>query len=370
MTANPLVTRTAEHVGEGHPDKFADQVSDAFQDGAYDAAIRLGHPPSSVRTAIEVLCKADLVIVSGEARAPDGVLAQVDVDAIVRALRADLRYPHRDDLRVINHVHPQAAEIASITGDDGAGDQGIMVGYASRDTDSYMPLEYELARRLLMRLSELSRNGTLPKIGSDTKSQVSVRPDGSFASVIVSAQHAADYPLEALREDIFSHVVVPVLGDVPRAIVRINHRGSFVEGGSDADAGVTGRKIVIDGYGPFAAPVGGGAFSGKDPTKVDRSGAYQARQIARTILEDGFADGAECHVTLAYGIGQRQPEAVTAVVDRRHDVTDWVLERFPDLSPRAIQERLGLWDRAGWTYRQTAAFGHFGRNLPWEARHR
>lgn len=360
--------RTAEHVGPGHSDKVADQISDAYQDCAYEAAERLGFAPSTVRTAIEVLIKGDLVVVSGEARAPSGVLESLVVADIVREVRNAAGYSDRSDLRVIDHVQPQAAEIASITGNEGAGDQGVMVGYATRETDTFMPPEYELSRALLRRLTMLSTDGTLPKIQSDTKSQVSILPDGRIGSVIISAQHHADYDLEVLREDIFQNVVIPVIGDLPRDVVRINHRGSFVEGGSDADAGVTGRKIVVDAYGPAAAPVGGGAFSGKDPTKVDRTGAYQARQIAKSVVANGFADGTECHVTLAYGIGQRQPEAVTALVDRRHDVTDWVLKHFADLSPTAMQERLGLWDRSGWTYAQTATFGHFGRDgFPWEA---
>lgn len=333
-----------------------------------DAAVRLGFDPNTVRTAIEVLIKGALVVVSGEARAPSGVLETLDVEAIVVEARRRAGYVDRDDLRIIDHVQPQAAEIAAITGNEGAGDQGIMVGYASRETDSLMPLEYELARRLVLRLDELSSDGTLPFIRSDTKSQVSVLPDGRIGSVIVSAQHYASYALEALREDVFRHVVLPVVGDVPHEIVRINHKGSFVEGGSDADAGVTGRKIVVDAYGPCATPVGGGAFSGKDPTKVDRTAAYQARQIARSILLDGFADGHECHVTLAYGIGQCQPEAITAIVDREHDVSDWVAHHFADLSPRAMQERMGLWKREGWNFAETAAFGHFGRPaFPWEA---
>ncbi|WP_299140203.1 methionine adenosyltransferase domain-containing protein [uncultured Tateyamaria sp.] len=357
---------TAEHVGAGHPDKACDKISDAVHDAIYIEGARQGHPPHTCRAAIEVFAKADLVVVSGEARAPAGVLEAIDVPAIVRRVRAELGYPARVDLVIMNHIQPQASEIAAITGDDGAGDQGIMVAMACRDTAEMMPVEYAAARNLIQALDAARADGTLPYIRRDTKSQVSVAPDGRITSVIVSAQHDPNIALDQLRQDIFDKVVVPVLGDVPREIAKINHKGSFVEGGTDADAGLTGRKIVVDAFGPYWS-VGGGAFSGKDPSKVDRSGAYMARALARTVLENGFADGQTCQVALAYGIGQVQPEAVMAVVDGRHDVSDWIASQFPDLSPRAIQDRLGLWERDGWTYEQTASFGHFGRaGLPWE----
>lgn len=220
MTINFAATRTAEHVCRGHRDKVADRISDLYQDAAYDAAIRIGFDPSTVRTAIEDLVKGDLVLVSGQTRAPSSVLKTLDVEAMVNEARHSAGYADRDDLRVIDHVQPQTAEIAAITGDEGAGDQGIMVGYASRETDSLMPLEYELARRLVRQLDELSSDGTLPSIRTDTKSQVSVLPNGRIGSVILSAQHLPSYALEALREDVFRHVVVPVVGEVPREIVR------------------------------------------------------------------------------------------------------------------------------------------------------
>jgi S-adenosylmethionine synthetase len=366
MNLNLNITKTAEHVGAGHPDKACDRISDAVHDAIYDAAVSMGHDPQTCRAAIETFAKSDLVVVSGEARAPDGVLASVNVPAIVTRVRSDLGYAPRADLKIMNHVQPQAAEIAAITGDDGAGDQGIMMGMACCDTQAMMPREYELARQLIQTLDARRADGTLGYLMRDTKSQVSVLPDGKIGSVIVSAQHTDDVTLEQLREDIFNHVVVHVVGDLPRNVAKINHKGSFVEGGTDADAGLTGRKIVVDAFGPHW-PVGGGAFSGKDPSKVDRSGAYMARALARTVLEDGFSGGRNCLVGLSYGIGQIQPEAVIAVVDGQHDVSDWVKARFGDLSPRAIQDRLGLWMRDGWTYEDTASFGHFGRaGLPWE----
>ena len=203
-------------------------------------------------------------------------------------------------------------------------------------------------------------------LGTDAKSQVSVRDGGEITSVIVSTQHSAQVSLEALRRELLERVVLPELGDLDPGLVKINHKGSFVEGGTVADAGVLGRKIVVDALGP-RVPVGGGAFSGKDPTKVDRSAAYQARQIAREALEDGAPDAGSVTVSLAYGIGQLQPEMVRAVTDSGRDLSDWVRERFPDLSPAAIQERLGLWRTDGWSYAETARAGHYGHAcFPWE----
>jgi S-adenosylmethionine synthetase len=182
----------------------------------------------------------------------------------------------------------------------------------------------------------------------------------------MSVQHRDWIALPDLRDQLFEHVVAPTLGDIDPGLCKLNHKGSFVEGGADADCGLTGRKIVVDAYGP-SCPVGGGAFSGKDPTKVDRAAAYAARQMALTVLDQHPAGGTVCDVAIAYGIGQHQPEILTAIIDGVHDVSDWLTQRFPDNSPAAIQERLGLWDREGWRYADTASFGHFGRDLfPWE----
>lgn len=358
-------TSVAEAVGKGHPDKQADAMSDAVLDVKMDRAVAAGHPPSSVRVACEVMINGADIIVGGEISAPEGVYDAEAVEAAVREVYFTSGNDPRDDLRVTNLIRPQAGEIAALTV-DGAGDQGIMEGYATTRTRSMLPPETEKAWALIRRAYDLATDGTLPWLRLDTKSQVALDPSGEVISVIMSVQHRASVGLEELRREVLDRVVRPCLGDVAPGLVKINHKGSFIEGGADADCGLTGRKIVVDAYGPSVA-VGGGAYSGKDATKVDRSAAYMARFIARQVLASHPGGGTDCTVKLAYGIGQLQPEAVSAIIDGKHDVSDWVRARFADLSPRAIQDRLGLWRREGWRYRDTASFGHYGRDLfPWE----
>ena len=355
----------AEAVGKGHPDKQADAMSDAVLDLVLDGTIAAGQPASTARVACEVMVNGANIIVGGEISAPAGAYDPAAVESRLREVYFNAGNDLRDDLRVTNLIRPQAAEIAALT-TDGAGDQGIMVGFATTRTRSMLPPETEQAWALINRACQLADTGTLPWLRYDTKSQVALSPQGDVISVIMSVQHRADIDLDDLRREIMDRVVRPCLGDVDPGVVKINHKGSFVEGGADADCGLTGRKIVVDAYGPSVA-VGGGAYSGKDPTKVDRAAAYMGRLIAREVLSAHPGGGADCTVRLAYGIGQIQPEAVSAIVDGKHDVSDWVSARFDDLSPRAIQERLGLWTREGWTYRDTTSFGHYGRNLfPWE----
>jgi S-adenosylmethionine synthetase len=361
---------TAEFVSHGHPDKLCDQISDAILDALLDIAADQGIAPDRCRAAVEVLGKGNLVVVSGEVSAPRSVLAQLDVTAVVEAAWIRAGYAHQGTPVVINHIQPQSQEIASLVDGEGlaagAGDQGIMAGYAHRATPSLMPPEYAQARALLVALAARHADGTLPWLRSDAKSQVTLGADGEVLAVILSTQHDETVSLDALRDGVFAHVVRPTLGDVPRERVMLNYKGSFVLGGTAADCGVTGRKIVVDQYGP-RTPVGGGAFSGKDPSKVDRSAAYMARLIARDLLLRGFADAQEASVQIAFGIGQVQPASVTAMLDGGRDATEWVRDTYPDLSPRAIQARLGLWERQGWRYGDTAAGGHFGRSLfPWE----
>ncbi len=357
---------TAEMVGRGHPDKACDQFGDQLLDELLRLAGVLGYDPRGIRAAIEVSAKGYHIVVSGEIRAPDDVLEAFDIDGLLRHAWTSVGYPEAGKVEVINLLAPQSAEIGAMIDVGGAGDQGIMIAAAFTETHSRVPREYAMARDLIAALERERNGGYLDYLGSDAKSQVSVSAAGEVRSVIISTQHDTLITPEELRGDVFERVVVPVLGELDPARVKINQKGSFVEGGTIADAGVLGRKIVVDAFGP-RVPVGGGAFSGKDPTKVDRCAAYQARQIARAILADGFADAQHVVVGLAFGIGQIQPEMVSAVTDTGHDVADWVHQHFPDLSPSAIQERLGLWQPDGWRYVETACAGHYGdERFPWE----
>jgi S-adenosylmethionine synthetase len=378
VTNHSSTSFTAEHVSPGHPDKFCDGVADRILDAVLRAAHTSGaaaDAPNRQRTAIEILAKDHLVVVSGEVRMGPGVAPAVDVDAIVRQAWREVGYDNPDHISVIDHVRAQSPELQVNADADGAGDQGIMVGYATRRTPSFMPPEYEMARSLCQRIWAIGRDGIAPFARSDIKTQVTIDPDGAPSHVVIAVQHAAmidgiSDPVtvqKIVREAMIELAVRPVLGEVASAKVVVNGSGSFVVGGPIGDAGVVGRKIAVDAFGP-AVPVGGGAYSGKDPTKVDRSAAYMARHIAKTAVALGVRDARDATVHLAYAIGSRQPEMITAVTERGIDISDWVRSRFTDLSPRAIGEVLGLWHPTGWSYQDTAGFGHYGRgSFPWEA---
>jgi S-adenosylmethionine synthetase len=367
---NKPIARTAEHVSEGHPDKFCDQVADRVLDeiialAGDDEAIR-----NSIRTGIECLAKDNLLIISGEANLPKEIWVKLDIIQLGREVWKRVGYSfNSEELTVINHIRNQSVDIAQGNGSGvdagGAGDQGIMIGYATDETAEMMPREWVYARNICLKLAELRKDGTLPWLKPDCKSQVTIDADGNVISVIVAAQHTEDISKEGIEEEIFNRVLKEVVQDIPPRVA-INGTGKFVIGGPTGDAGVVGRKIVVDAYGP-RIPVGGGAYSGKDPTKVDRSAAYMARYIARTIVAEKVAHARECLVTIAYGIGQLQPEMVTAVTDDGTDLSAWVKERFPDLSPKYIIDYLELRKPTGWSYIETAAYGHYGRNIfPWE----
>lgn len=374
------VERTAEHVSAGHPDKFCDQVADRILDEVLTlGAQEGGDTVRYLRTAIECLAKDNLLIVSGEVKLTPFIKSRLDVSKLARETWKDIGYStDPDELTVIDHIRSQSPDIAGGKGTEGAdadrqgvdqggaGDQGIMVGYATRETPEMMPKEWELARDLCHRLHELRHDpaSPLPWLRSDCKTQVSLDASGRVTSVIVAAQHSDAAADEEIREGILIHAVEPVIGYRPTRAM-INGTGRFVIGGPTGDAGVVGRKIVVDAYGP-RVPVGGGAYSGKDPTKVDRSAAYMCRHIAKTALAH-HPDVQECTVTLAYGIGQLQPEMVTAIADSDRDLSSFVKEKFPDLSPGSIIERLGLRHPNGWSYYRTASYGHYGRpEFPWE----
>lgn len=367
------IAHTAEHVSEGHPDKFCDQVADRILDKVLeltgdDEDVRRG-----VRTAIECLAKDNLLVVSGEVNLTRQIKADLNIIDLAREVWLRIGYgTDESDLTVIDHVRTQSANIAKGegTGIDagGAGDQGIMVGYATDETPELMPREWVLARDICLKLANLRRDGTLPWLKSDCKSQVTLNDAGQVENVIVAAHHAKDVTTQQLREEIRDKVLAVVLPGVNVDIRKINGTGRFEIGGPTGDAGVVGRKIVVDAYGP-RIPVGGGAYSGKDPTKVDRSAAYMARLIAKTAVTEGEAK--ECLVRIAYGIGQKEPDMVTAMTETGKNLSSWLSERFPmkDLWPVNIIERLGLRNPQGWSYLDTAAYGHYGRTdrtFPWE----
>jgi S-adenosylmethionine synthetase len=362
---------TAEHVSEGHPDKFCDQVADRILDRVLELS---GDDPKvrqGVRTAIECLAKDNLLIVSGEVNLTPAIKAKLDVVDLAREVWKRIGYGDNvEELTVINHVRTQSKDIFAGQGSGvdagGAGDQGIMVGYATNETIDMMPKEWVLARDICLRLTELRKDGTLPWLKSDCKSQVTLNAAGDVENVVVAAQHAEDITTEQLRQEIRDRVLAIVLPGVEIDLKKINGTGRFEIGGPTGDAGVVGRKIVVDAYGPRIA-VGGGAYSGKDPTKVDRSAAYMARNIAKTAIKEGVAS--ECLVHIAYGIGQKEPEMVTAVSESGKDLSSWLGERFPkkDLWPAKIIDQFGLRNPNGWSYLETAAYGHYGRDLfPWE----
>jgi S-adenosylmethionine synthetase len=369
---------TSESVTEGHPDKIADQISD----GVLDAI--LAEDPRG-RVACESLLTTGLIVVAGEITTK----SQVDIAEVARQTVKDVGYTRAkfgfdsETCGVVVAVHKQSPDIAQGVdqGTDklGAGDQGLMFGYACTETPELMPAPISLAHGLVRRLSEVRRAGTLPYLRPDGKSQVSVRyVDGKpvrVETVVVSAQHAPDVTHERLREEIIEHVVLPTLPphmvDRRHLTLHINPTGRFVTGGPMGDTGVTGRKIIVDTYGG-SCPHGGGAFSGKDPTKVDRSAAYMARHVAKNVVAAGLA--ARCMVQVAYAIGVVDPVSVMVETfgtgKLPKDQLEQLIQRQFDLTPAGIIKYLDLRRPI---YRKTAAFGHFGRSEPeftWERTHR
>mgnify|MGYP004602312625 FL=1 len=365
---------TSESVTRGHPDKVCDQISDAILD-----AILAQDPEAHV--ACEVTAWTDNVNIMGEVTAA----AHPDYEAIARRVIRDIGYDKpgvgfdANSCRVSVNLHTQSPDIAQgvdhkAQEDTGAGDQGMMFGYACRETEDLMPLPITLAVRLAKRLEQVRRDGTLPWLLPDGKSQVSVEyEDGKpvrIATVVISAQHSASVPTETLREAIRREVIDPAL---PEELVDdetayfINPTGRFVIGGPAGDSGLTGRKIIADTYGG-AARHGGGAFSGKDPTKVDRTGAYIARYLAKNIVAAGLAD--RCEVQLAYAIGLADPVSVMVDTFGTGKVSDealaaWVTEHV-DMRPGVMIRRFGLRSPI---YHTVSCYGHFGENarsLPWE----
>ena len=395
---------TSESVTEGHPDKMCDQISDAILDDILAQAIKLkdagyiapdGQPDdvSKVRCACETMTTTGMVVVSGEIRTQ----AYVDVPAIVREVVRDIGYNRAkfgfdcETCGVFNAIHEQSPDIAMGVDESyeaqrgqatdpyenvGAGDQGMMFGYACNETKTLMPMPIYLAQRMAERLTAVRKDGTLGYLRPDGKTQVSVRYiDGKpvhVERVVVSSQHAEDVSQEQMREDIIAQVIMPVLeaegvGLSEDAEIYVNPTGRFVVGGPMGDCGRTGRKIIVDTYGGMGRH-GGGAFSGKDCTKVDRSAAYAARWVAKNVVAAGLAD--RCEIQVAYAIGVAKPVSIMVDTFGTGKVSDEVIlkaiNKVFDLRPGAIIDELDLRRPI---YRKTAAYGHFGRELPeftWE----
>ena len=358
---------TSESVSEGHPDKVCDRVSDAIVD------LYLSHEPLS-RVACETLTTTNRIVVAGEVRGPASVKHDMIEEAARGAVRA-IGYEqdgfHWQTAEFANFLHEQSTDIAQGVDaagnkDEGAGDQGIMFGYACDETEDYMPAPIAYSHRILQDMAAARHDGREPGLGPDSKSQVTLEyKDGKpqrATSIVVSTQHDAALETEEVREIVRPYVMA-VLPDESWMCAEeefyVNPTGRFVIGGPDGDAGLTGRKIIVDTYGG-AAPHGGGAFSGKDPTKVDRSAAYAARYLAKNVVAAGLSD--RCVIQLAYAIGVSKPLSVYVDTGRNSQVDEEklseVLREVMDLSPRGIREHLNLSQAI---YQRTAAYGHFGR---------
>ncbi len=366
---------TSESVSEGHPDKVCDRISDEIVDLFYREADLLGMDPRQVRVACETLCTTNRVIIAGEYRGP-GSVTHEKIEAAARRAIKDIGYEqigfHWRDARVEILLHGQSADIAKGVDaagnkDEGAGDQGIMFGYACDETPELMPAPIYYAHRILHQLSEARRSGKEPRLGPDAKSQVTVEYRSGKAvaasQIVVSHQHLD----EDLTSDDVREIVEPyVKKALPKGWItkntqwHVNPTGKFFIGGPDGDAGLTGRKIIVDTYGG-AAPHGGGAFSGKDPTKVDRSAAYAARYLAKNVVAAKLAK--RCTIQLSYAIGVSEPLSIfinlhgTGKVEERR--LEKILREVMVLSPRGIREHLKL-NRP--IYARTTAYGHFGRS--------
>ncbi len=362
---------TSESVTEGHPDKIADQISDAVLDAC------LAEDPSS-RVACETLTATGLVVIAGEITTK----AYVDFQALVRGTISCIGYNNAlygfdsNTCAVISSINKQSGDIAMGVDTGGAGDQGMMMGYACNETPELMPMPISLAHKLTMRLSQVRKNGKLPYLRPDGKSQVTVEYDANkkpvrVDAVVISTQHAETVGNDELRADVLKHVIQSV---VPAELLdadtkyHINPTGRFVIGGPMGDTGLTGRKIIVDTYGGMGRH-GGGAFSGKDPTKVDRSAAYVARYIAKNLVAAGLAD--RCEVQLAYAIGVAEPVSVLVETFGTHKVDPAIIPGLVrshfKLTPKGIIDSLKLRRPI---YFKTAAYGHFGRTDPdftWEA---
>ena len=364
---------TSESVSEGHPDKVSDRISDEIVDLFFREGANAGIDPYKIRVACETLCTTNRVVIAGEVRGPK--IAEDTIVATARKAIRDIGYEqdgfHHEHAKIEVLLHAQSADIAQGVDsagnkDEGAGDQGIMFGYACRETPSLMPAPLYYSHKILQLISEARHAGKEKALGPDAKSQVTVRYENGkpvgVTQIVVSHQHVIEDMTSAqIREAVEPYVrkALPAEWISKDTVWHINPTGKFYIGGPDGDTGLTGRKIIVDTYGG-AAPHGGGAFSGKDPTKVDRSAAYAARYLAKNVVAAGLAD--KCCIQLAYAIGVAQPLSIyadlydTGKVDG--EKLEKVLGEIMSLSPRGIREHLKLNNPI---YARTSAFGHFGR---------
>lgn len=359
---------TSESVTEGHPDKMADQISDAILDAM------LKDDPFS-RVACETMLTTGLVIVSGEVTTK----TYVDIPSIVRNTIAEIGYTRAkygfdyETCGVLSAINRQSPDIAMGVDTGGAGDQGLMFGFACNETPELMPLPIMLAHKISMKLSEVRKNGTLPYLRPDGKSQVTIEYDGftpvKVNTIVVSSQHADDVSMDKLKSEIIEHVIKPVMPEglfnEKETVFHINPTGRFVIGGPMGDCGLTGRKIIVDTYGGMGRH-GGGAFSGKDATKVDRSAAYGARWVAKNIVASGLAS--RCEVQVAYAIGVSEPVSIMVNTFGTGTIPDIeiekIVEKVFDLTPKGLISSLDLRKPV---FRRTASYGHFGRKeFSWE----
>jgi len=366
---------TSESVSEGHPDKVCDRISDEVVDLFFREGPKAGFSPWDLRVACETLCTTNRIVIAGETRGPEEITPAL-VEAAAREAVKDIGYEqegfHHATAKVEVLLHSQSPHIAqgvdaSGNKDEGAGDQGIMFGYACTETPELMPAPIAYSHKILQLMATARHAGKAPQLGPDAKSQVTVRYQGGkpvdVTQIVVSTQHLDEkMTSDDVRKVIEPYVLqaLPAGWVTPKTVWHVNPTGAFVVGGPDGDCGLTGRKIIVDTYGG-AAPHGGGAFSGKDSTKVDRSAAYAARYLAKNVVAAGLAD--RCTIQIAYAIGVSDPLSVyvdthgTGKVDEAK--LELVLPQLVSLKPRGIRERLGLNKPI---YARTSAYGHFGRS--------
>ena len=343
-----LKTYTVESVTSGHPDKICDQISDAILDAC------LKRDPKA-RVAVETFGGHGLLVIGGEVTTRAN---HIDFAEIARGVYRDIG--HGDDLKILVNIVKQSPDIAQGVDTGGAGDQGIMYGFACDETPEYLPLAVVKVHQLAAGLEKLRKES--PKFSwlrPDGKTQITVE-NGKIKSVLVSAQHNERVSQSEIKKLLTDYLIKPFIGDISKIEILVNPTGKFAAGGFEADTGLTGRKIMVDTYGGLI-PHGGGAFSGKDPTKVDRSAAYMARFIAKNLVANGYAK--QCLVSVAYAIGRAEPLMIDAIDEKGKSLAEIVKQKF-DLRPQAIIERLQLRRPI---YRETAAYGHFTKaHLPWE----
>ena len=344
-------TFTVESVTSGHPDKVCDQISDAILDEC------LRHDKKA-RVAMESFGAHGHLVIGGEVTLSKEAQKKVDYAQVAREVYESIG--HDDKLTIDTHVVAQSPDIAMGVDTGGAGDQGIMYGFATIETPEYLPLALVKVHELAQGLEKLRRaNPKFKWLKPDGKTQITVE-NGCITTVLVSTQHDAKVSQEEIREQLTKYLIEPIIGDIGDINILVNPTGNFVRGGFDADTGLTGRKIMVDTYGGLISH-GGGAFSGKDPTKVDRSATYMARFAAKNIVAKGLAK--KCMVSVAYAIGRAEPLMTEAIDEKGKNLNTYLKEHF-DFRPQAIIERLGLRRPI---FQPTAAYGHFGRNgFPWE----